>query len=437
MAIDNIQPTTHLEAVNTILASVGEAPISALSSGRVDETMATQILTEVMREVQARRWRFNSEYGYSLSPSGTEGGRNVFSVPANLASWKLALIEAQRGLDIVARQERANIPAVGAWIFADRINGTDGIAGLANLVINPVWFVDFDECPQSFRTFVTILAARRFALQVVGSNQESPFGFTEEDERRAFALFKEDQQEQIPVPPLGSNPATESESLNQILTANGIPPVINLSALFEQDQFMALQILRDTDREVQSEGWRFNYESGYELPPEASTYSWVDSEAVTTVLNIFRPQTNMLTWGVTPTAEQVDVDLSIRLSTRYQDGGQFVPVFYDRLLNRDGLDSEVHEYLYLDVVRYIPWTELPETARQYITILASRRVHATRPKSQNLPWTEQDVQLARRALVKDQGYKRRRNIFDHPDMWEFRGRRTPLSYSLTRPGSRR
>lgn len=438
MAIENLEPTTELQAINTMLAAIGEAPLAALDSGHPDEAIASQILTEAVRETQARRWRFNSEYNFAIVSAGTEGGRNVFEVPADLASWKLAQVEAQRGIDIVAREERAAVPLDGSWIFADRLNGTDGIADLDELVINPVWFVDFIKCPQSFRTWVTILAAIRFQAQAVGGNEDSSFGFTEKDEQRAFALFLEDQQEHIPVPPLSSTASTELEALNQVLVANGAPPVVSLQGLHNSDQFLALQMLRDVSREVQAEGWRWNYESGFELAA-SDTYDWVDSDDVTTTLNIFEPPTDMLAYGVTPSTGQVGgtaVDVSVRLSTRYNDPN-FVAVFYDRERNRDGLKQADHEFLYLDLVSFVSWDQLPETARQYFVVLASRRFQATRPDPRTLPWTDKDERMALRALTRDQGNKRRRNVLDHPDTWDFRGRRTPQAFSLTRAVTRR
>lgn len=434
--IENLQPTTELQAVNAMLASIGQAPIAALGSGHPDEDVAVEILRETTKELQGRRWRFNSEYGYTLTPEGTDGALNVFAVPADLASWKLSLIEAQRGLDVIAREARTYV-GDSEWIFADRLNGTDGI-DLPELKINPVWFVDFEKMPQTARRYSTIVASRRFQNQAIGQNTDSPFGFTETDEDRALTLLLEDQQESVPVPPTGTSPATEIEALNEVLLVSGKDPVVSLEALHSRDQFHALQILRDASREIQLEGWRFNTDESFELAP-SGTYDWLDSSGETEELNVWEVPSNLLEFDVARVQNQTQLSISAALSDRYENTGENVLVFRDRVANRDGLPSSKYDHLYIDAVWFVAYENLPEAARQYILIFAARRFLSTQPANErpNLPWTERDVRQARRTLTRKQGRKSSRNIFDHPEMWEHLGRRRARRHSLTRQITRR
>jgi hypothetical protein len=429
--IENLSPTTELEAVNAMLRAIGESPISAFGSGLAEEDLAVELLKEALREICTRRWRFNTEFNYAISSTGTDSSGNpIFEVPSGLASWRLSLIEDQRGLDIVAREERDGEPSDGAWLFADRLNGTDGIAALSgsDLLINPVWIPDFEACPQSVRSAVTIGAARRLQAQAVGGDEGSSFGFSEADEQRAATLLFQDQREAIPVPPLTTSPATELEALNQILQAADENPVIAINAIGTEEQYHGLQILRDANREVQSVGWKFNLEHSFELEP-FDTYDWTDSQGIETELNLFEPPSDMLDFNPTPGVSQ-NLDFSIRQSVRYTPQQQ---VFYDRELNRDGFDSSLVEFLYIDIVRLIPFDDVPEVARQYILMLAARRFLQTRKLETNaLPWTERDVRMAEKTLMKRQSQKRRRNIFDHGDAFEALGRRRVRRYRLTR-----
>ena len=60
--------TTELEAVNTILSTIGEAPLNSLSGSLpVDGTIAKNVLSEVSREVQSQGWHFNTHYKVTLS----------------------------------------------------------------------------------------------------------------------------------------------------------------------------------------------------------------------------------------------------------------------------------------------------------------------------------------------------------------------------------
>ena len=53
--------TTKLMAVNTILSTVGEAPVNNLTAVTADVRIAESVLDEVSREVQSAGWHFNTE----------------------------------------------------------------------------------------------------------------------------------------------------------------------------------------------------------------------------------------------------------------------------------------------------------------------------------------------------------------------------------------
>ena len=60
--------STELEAVNTILSTIGEAPLNSLSGSLpVDGTMAKNVLSEISREVQSAGWHFNTHYKSTLT----------------------------------------------------------------------------------------------------------------------------------------------------------------------------------------------------------------------------------------------------------------------------------------------------------------------------------------------------------------------------------
>lgn len=60
--------TTQLEAVNIMLAAIGEAPINTLSGTvPVDVKLAEATLTEINKEVQSEGWSFNTEINVELT----------------------------------------------------------------------------------------------------------------------------------------------------------------------------------------------------------------------------------------------------------------------------------------------------------------------------------------------------------------------------------
>jgi hypothetical protein len=77
-------PTTNrqeeLPAVNEILASVGQAPVTTLDQTNPDVAIAYDTLLNVSREVQSEGWTFNKEYNYPFKPDSNKH----IQIPSNI-----------------------------------------------------------------------------------------------------------------------------------------------------------------------------------------------------------------------------------------------------------------------------------------------------------------------------------------------------------------
>jgi Tail tubular protein len=164
-------PTTVLEAVNQIIATIGEPPVNSIEdNGVIDAVMALQALSAVNREVQLSGWHWNTETNYPLAPSYPEGElrlpKNTLQVSPS-ATWK--------HLDLVSRGQR----------LYDRARHTFEIGH--PITVDLVLLLPFEELPEAARTYITIRAARRFNEGQIGSELLS--NFTLRDEQMAkFAL---------------------------------------------------------------------------------------------------------------------------------------------------------------------------------------------------------------------------------------------------------
>lgn len=220
-------------------------------------------------------------------------------------------------------------------------------------------------------------------------------------------------------------PTTELEAVNTMLGAIGEAPVSSIESPENPDVQIALSILRDTTRSVQTEGWQFNTEFGLEIPPVA-TLDWEDTGGKTTRLNVFTPPEGLIRFSLTQTTAQIGMSVTIRPSKVYQGGG--VKVFYDRILNRDGFDAERFPSLYIDAVFLFGFDDLPESARNYIVHLAARRFAESVVGSETLSrFTTDDLIRARRDLENDQGEEDDYNILDTLDVRRKLGGR-PIYY---------
>jgi hypothetical protein len=217
-------------------------------------------------------------------------------------------------------------------------------------------------------------------------------------------------------------PTTELEAVNAMLSAIGEAPVDDVEAPTQADVEMAVTILRNTCREVQTMGWRFNTEFGLAIAPTVEAFEWTDPDGETVEIDIFVPPADMTSFTVTPIPGQILstyaslLDLSTRPSKQYTVADEPVLVFYDRIRNRDGFPAGEREFLYIDPVFLFDYAFLPEACRNYLMMVAKRRfVKEVMGDQLQVAFTEEDENKALRELVRKEGIRDRYSLLDHPD----------------------
>lgn len=161
-------PTTLLEAVNQIIATIGEPPVNSIEdNGVLDATMALQALSSVSRAVQLKGWHWNTEENYPLAPTYPEG---EIKLPKN--TLKVDPSGAFKALDLVARGNR----------LYDRKKHTYKIG--KHITVDLTVLLPFEELPEAARTYITIKAARRFSEGQIGSELLSQFSLRDELEAK-------------------------------------------------------------------------------------------------------------------------------------------------------------------------------------------------------------------------------------------------------------
>ena len=131
--------TTELEAVNTILSTIGEAPINSLTGSLpVDATVAKNVLSEITREVQSQGWHFNTHYKATLSKNTD----NKIPLPSNAVRIELDVNKYSKyNYDIVQRDGFLYNLATNSDIFT-----TDFDEAII------VYLLPFDEIPEQAYT---------------------------------------------------------------------------------------------------------------------------------------------------------------------------------------------------------------------------------------------------------------------------------------------
>lgn len=168
-----LTPTTELEAVNTILAVIGESPISSLQEGAAvaDAVTARSTLSEVCRAVQSRGWHFNTDKDVTLTPAAYT---NEIIVPLNCL--RVDTTEEYKDNDVAHRGTKLYDRRKQTYQFTTSVK------------VDMVVLLPFEELPETARHYITIKAARVFQSRTVGS--DALFQFTAVDERDALAALK-------------------------------------------------------------------------------------------------------------------------------------------------------------------------------------------------------------------------------------------------------
>jgi len=168
--------TTELEAVNTILSTIGEAPLNTLTGSLpVDGTIAKNVLSEVAREVQSQGWHFNTHNKVTLSRNTD----NKIPLPNNAVRVEIDPIKYTKySYDIVQRDNLLYNLAKNEETFDTDFDD-----------VTIVYLLKFDEIPEQAKRYITIRSARIFHDRTLGAN--TIHKFSQEDEAKALSILKQ------------------------------------------------------------------------------------------------------------------------------------------------------------------------------------------------------------------------------------------------------
>ena len=146
--------TTQLEAVNSMLAHIGESPVSTISDAvalPVSASTALSTLNEVSKEVQSEDWHFNSIPKLTLSPASDKR----IGVPQDAITPDAI----DKNIDVTMR---------GNYLF-DRKNNTNLFDG--DVVVRVSVYLPWEELYEQARRYIVLRASRIFQARLVGSKE--------------------------------------------------------------------------------------------------------------------------------------------------------------------------------------------------------------------------------------------------------------------------
>lgn len=174
-------PTTNrqeeLPAVNEILASVGQAPVTTLDQTNPDVAIAYDTLLQVSREVQAEGWTFNKEYNYPLKPDSNKH----IQIPNNML--QVDLTDDYRHYDAIRRDGKLYDRTNHTYEWSEETLGAD-----------ITWLFDWVDLPIPIKDYITARAASIASSRLVGDPTQYQLIQQKEAYCRAMALEYECNQ---------------------------------------------------------------------------------------------------------------------------------------------------------------------------------------------------------------------------------------------------
>ena len=174
--------TQELPAINQILSSCGQAPVTTLDTTNPDVAIAYDTLLQISREVQSEGWTFNKEYHYEFTPDTND------EIPIANNILQIKLTENSNNIDFDGIRRNGKL--------YDRQHHTYKWTDFDTVECDIVWEFDWVDLPQPIQDFITARTATVVSQRIVGDTSQYQMLQQQEAYMRAMALEYETQQGQ-------------------------------------------------------------------------------------------------------------------------------------------------------------------------------------------------------------------------------------------------
>lgn len=163
---------SELDAVNTMLSLIGEAPVNSLIvSGLAEVALAKAILDEANRELQEKGWAFNVESEFLL----TRDVNNYIQLPIN--ALRVVLSPRHAPMKVTQRGTRLYNRTDHTYVFTK------------DLYVEITYLLPFEDLPQAAKHYLTIRAGRKFQRRALGDDNMERY--TAEEELTAYSRIED------------------------------------------------------------------------------------------------------------------------------------------------------------------------------------------------------------------------------------------------------
>ncbi len=182
MAFPTTNAAQELPAVNEILASVGQAPVTTLDQTNPDVAIAYDTLLNVSREVQSEGWTFNTEEYYPMTPD---------------ANGEIVIANNILQIDLHDEKDNQYESVRRSGKLYEKINHTydwTTLTGWDTVRCDIVWFFDWVDLPRPIQDYIVARASTIVSTRIVGDQQQYAILTQKEQWNRAQAMEYECNQ---------------------------------------------------------------------------------------------------------------------------------------------------------------------------------------------------------------------------------------------------
>ena len=180
---------TELSAINTILGTIGQAPIQHIDLENPEVNIIYNLLQESIIDVLGEGWSFNKEDHITLTPDHN----GFITVPTNVLHYDISDGQRLRSKDVTIRNGR----------LYDKVDHTDIFT--SSVDVDVVWLFGFDldlankaqvggSIPEVFKRYIIAKASTRAAVQLLTNAELSNLLSTSEALARSICMEYECNQ---------------------------------------------------------------------------------------------------------------------------------------------------------------------------------------------------------------------------------------------------
>lgn len=168
--------STELDAINTMLTTIGESPVNSVNASTADTRIAQLILGEVDRATQIKGWNWNTEKEVNL----TRNGSNEIVLANNVVRVDVSRQEYP-DVEVVQRGNRLYDKKNKTFVFSKNLKG------------EVVYLLPFADLPEQARYYIVVRSARLFQQRMIGDATGS--AFSAEEETTALMALQDSEDE--------------------------------------------------------------------------------------------------------------------------------------------------------------------------------------------------------------------------------------------------